>query len=89
MAQDYSVWLRQKTDIGNSQLMFDVLNNKSTKFSTGYISSNGYRYSILRYRATTVPACALYDDDGHPLTSAYIGNNVIGLSSTFVGTTNQ
>jgi hypothetical protein len=71
MVQDYSDWLRVKSDIGNSQTVYDVLTGTLAKASLGIIWSNGNRHSFLRYKATTVEAC---------LNSAYVGNTAIALT---------
>ena len=77
MAQDYSDWLRKKTDVGSSQLIFDVLNEKQPSYDPGLYSSNGYRYSYLRYRASIVPSCSLPGNSS--ITTAYGGDAQLGF----------
>ena len=82
MPQDYSEWVRQKSDIGISQVIYDLLSNKNPNLSPGFMSSNGVRYSYLRYRATTVPACSVNQGGGNIIITAYDGDGTISLSST-------
>jgi hypothetical protein len=78
MAQDYSDWLRKKSDIGNSRLAFDVLTSPSANYEPGVFSSNNFRYSYLRYRAVTVSGCATGSPD---IVTAYAGNPSIAILS--------
>jgi len=81
MAQDYSDWLRKKTNIGISQLYFDVATNKDPKVDLGVLYSNGSRYSFLSYRGQVVSQCSSVNDMGVVYNTAYVGDKTLFLSS--------
>ena len=82
MPQDYSEWVRQKSDVGLGQVVYDSLVGSNPNISPGFMSSNGVRYAFLRYRASSVPACYIKQGQNRIVT-AYAGDDTtISLSST-------
>jgi len=80
MAQDYSDWLQQKTDVGISETYYDSVLKPNAKYDPGIVSSNGFRYSYLKYRAETVSKCSIAGV-GVTYTTAYVGDDTNSLTS--------
>jgi hypothetical protein len=83
MVEDYSQWLRKKTDVGHSRLVFDVLNETEPNVDPGAFWSNGNRYAYLRYRANTVPQCS-FPEGGTRVITSYAGNPVMTLTRDII-----
>ena len=75
MAQDYSDWLKQTTDIGVANLVSSVNAGDPAKFDPGLLYSNGVRYSLFRFKAANVAACSFAGTTGNTYISAYVGDD--------------
>jgi hypothetical protein len=74
---DYSDWLQRKTTIGVSQTYYDSVIKIGSSYEPGVLSSNGFRYSYLKYRSTAIPRCY-----GLRYTRAYVGDGTISLTTS-------
>ena len=74
MSQDYSDWLKQKTNNGISLLYSDAANVVNTKVELGVLFSNGVRYSLLSFRGANVVGCS-QGSSGNTYITSYIGND--------------
>jgi len=75
MAQDYSDWLKQITDIGSANLVAAINSGQAAKYDPGVVYSNGTRYSLFRFKAANVPACSFAGTTGNTYISAYISDD--------------
>jgi hypothetical protein len=68
MVQDYSDYVKVISDVGTYRTVTDVLSGSQgdpgTKFDSGLLTSNGYRYSYLRNRVANVSTCNITYPNG-------------------------
>jgi len=72
MAQDYSDWLSQRTDIGVGNLVASINAGEAANVDPGLLYSNGVRYSLFRFRATNVVGCSIAGPTGNTYITAYV-----------------